>query len=118
VVLIYQSIFLALGQVWANKMRSLLTTLGIIIGVASVTSVIAALTGLKQHILTQMESFAPTGMFIMPRQPDDGHHHRWQELRFHPRDFDGLLEHCPSVSGMCRVCEAFLTVSVGPHSKA
>jgi putative ABC transport system permease protein len=116
-VLIYQSIFLALGQIWANKLRSLLTTLGIIIGVASVTAVIAALTGLKQHVLSQLESFGANRIFIMPRQPDDGHRHRWQELRFNPRDFDGLLEHCPSVSGMSRVCDAYRTVSAGTHTK-
>ncbi|HEX5243082.1 MAG TPA: ABC transporter permease, partial [Tepidisphaeraceae bacterium] len=57
IVLIYQSVFLALGQVWANKVRSILTTIGIIIGVASVTAVIAALTGMKQSVLTQFESF-------------------------------------------------------------
>ena len=33
---LYQSIHLAVAQIWANKMRSVLTMLGIIIGVASV----------------------------------------------------------------------------------
>src|SRR3954471_8642189 len=45
--LTWQSAFLALGQIWANKVRSLLTTIGIVIGVASVTAVVAARTGLK-----------------------------------------------------------------------
>ena len=35
--LLGQSVWLALGQIWVNKTRSVLTTLGIIIGVASVT---------------------------------------------------------------------------------
>ena len=39
-----QTVVLALGQIWANKMRALLTALGIIIGVGSVTAVIASLT--------------------------------------------------------------------------
>jgi len=42
--LFWQSAFLALGQIWANKVRAVLTTIGIVIGVASVTAVIAALT--------------------------------------------------------------------------
>jgi hypothetical protein len=33
--LTWQSAFLALGQIWANKVRALLTTIGIVIGVAS-----------------------------------------------------------------------------------
>ncbi len=52
----YQSVYLALGQNWANKSRSILTTIGIVIGVASVTAVIAALTGLKAKVLTQVET--------------------------------------------------------------
>ena len=31
-LIIYQSAFLALGQIWANKVRSMLTTVGIVIG--------------------------------------------------------------------------------------
>src|ERR1700678_2719488 len=97
-VLVYQSLFLALGQVWANKMRSFLTMLGIIIAVASVTSVIAALTGLNQNVLDRFEKYGANRIFIYPMTPDDGHHHQWAELRFKSREFDGLLEHCPDVS--------------------
>jgi putative ABC transport system permease protein len=55
-----QAIFLALGQIWVNKTRSFLTALGIIIGVASVTAVIAALSGLKTKVLSEFESFGAT----------------------------------------------------------
>ena len=33
---LFQTVFLAIGQIWSNKIRSMLTTLGIIIGVAAV----------------------------------------------------------------------------------
>ena len=56
-LIVYQSAFLALGQIWSNKVRSILTTIGIVIGVASVTGVIAALTGLKTNVLSEFESF-------------------------------------------------------------
>lgn len=98
--LLYQSIYLAIGQIWANKTRSVLTTLGIIIGVASVTAVIAALSGLKAKILTQVESFGTNTIFISPRRPDRGplQHASWWTIRFKPENFEGLLEHCPSVA--------------------
>ena len=54
--LLVRSIFLALAQIWANKIRAMLTTIGIVIGVASVTAVIAALTGLKSNVLRDFES--------------------------------------------------------------
>ncbi len=98
--LLYQSVYLAIGQIWANKTRSMLTTLGIIIGVASVTAVIAALSGLKAKILTQVESLGTNTIFISARRPDRGplQHASWWSIRFQPEQFEGLLEHCPSVA--------------------
>ena len=40
--LLFQTVVLALGQIWANKVRAVLTCLGIIIGVGAVVSVVAA----------------------------------------------------------------------------
>ena len=96
----YQSVYLALGQIWANKTRSILTTIGIVIGVASVTAVIAALTGLKAKVLTQVETLGTNSIFIQPRTPKTGplQHASWWSIRFKPEHFDNLLEHCPSVA--------------------
>jgi len=105
VQLFYQSVYLALGQIWTNKTRSILTTIGIVIGVASVTAVIAALTGLKAKILTQIETFGTNTIFISPRRPDKGplRHASWWTIRFLPEHLDGLLEHCPSVERFSRM---------------
>lgn len=51
-----QAITLAFSQIWANKSRACLTALGIIVGVASTTAVIAALEGLKVKVLAEFES--------------------------------------------------------------
>ncbi|MGD8501796.1 MAG: ABC transporter permease, partial [Phycisphaerales bacterium] len=103
--LFYQSVYLALGQIWTNKTRSILTTIGIIIGVASVTGVIAALTGLKTKILTMVETFGTNTIFIAPGLPEEGRfrHASWWTIRFLPENFDGMLEHCPSVARFSRV---------------
>ncbi len=102
---ILQSVYLALGQIWANKTRSVLTTIGIVIGVASVTAVIAALTGLKAKVLTQVETFGTNTIFISPSRPDQGplRHASWWTIRFLPEHFDNLLEHCPSVAHFSRL---------------
>jgi putative ABC transport system permease protein len=103
--LFYQSIYLAMGQIWANKMRSTLTTIGIVIGVASVTAVIAALSGLKAKILTQVESFGTNTIFIYPTRPDKGSlsNAPWWSIRLKSEQFDDLLEHCPSVDCFSRI---------------
>jgi len=116
--LLYQSAHLALSQIWANKTRSLLTTVGIVIGVASVTAVIAALTGLKATILSQVETFGTNTIIIQPQRPDTGplSHLPWWIIRFSAEDFDGMLEHCPSVERYTRISGNRQTVRYGERS--
>src|SRR5512139_1616285 len=94
--LFYQSVYLSLGQIWANKVRSILTTLGIIIGVASVTAVIAALSGLKAKIMSDIETFGTNRIFIWPDRPDTGKYKNvsWEVIRFKPEQIEGLLDNC------------------------
>jgi putative ABC transport system permease protein len=105
--LIYQSASLALVQIWANKMRSVLTTLGIIIGVASVTAVISALTGLKAKVITDLESFGSNNIYVFPRRPDKGpmRYASWSLLRFKPRDFEDMVSNCPDVETFTRLTD-------------
>jgi putative ABC transport system permease protein len=106
--LLYQSVYLAITQIWANKTRSVLTTIGIVIGVASVIAVIAALTGLKAKILSQVETFGSNTIIIEPRLPDTGlkRNLSWWDVRFKSEEFDGLLEHCPSIKRFTRISNA------------
>ncbi|MHC4132326.1 MAG: ABC transporter permease [Planctomycetota bacterium] len=98
--LLYQSAYLALSQIWANKTRSILTTIGIVIGVASVTAVIAALTGMKTKILDNVETFGTNTIMIQPWLSNEEQFSNipWWTLRFTPEQLDGMLEHCPSVA--------------------
>ena len=109
------SFLLAVGQIWANKTRSVLATLGIVIGIASVTAVIAALTGLKASVLSDFESFGTNKMFIFPEQPSEGpkEHADWNEIRFSPSHFVGMLEHTPSVESFTRMAESGTSITYG-----
>ena len=97
-----QAILLALGQIWVNKTRSFLTALGIIIGVASVTSVIAALSGLKTKVLTEFESFGASKMFIFPDRPDNAPRNKypWDKIRLKPHELELIRDNCPSVADL------------------
>jgi putative ABC transport system permease protein len=115
--LTWQSAFLALGQIWANKVRALLTTIGIVIGVASVTAVISALSGLKQNVLNEFESFGTNKIFIMPDWSRARVARRWVDLSIRPRELEGLLEHCPSVKAYTRIITQSDTVHYGTKSE-
>lgn len=118
IALILQSIRLALSQIWANKMRSTLTTIGIVIGVASVTAVIAALTGLKAKVLKDFETIGTNKIFIVPHWPREGRfrHFNWRHIRFIPRQFEDLLERCPSIENYTLMTERSQTVYHGVQS--
>ena len=54
-----QSFKLAIKSIWSNKMRSFLTMLGIIIGVASVIILVSLVNG---YMSTVVENFASMGV--------------------------------------------------------
>jgi len=116
--LLVQNVLLAIGQIWANKTRSVLTTTGIVIGVASVTAVIAALTGLRSNILSEFEALGTNKIFIVPQWPEHGRQRRasWRIIRFTPELFEGMLEHCPSVDSLTRVAGYGGSVRSGEHA--
>ena len=57
---------LALSALRANKTRSFLTMLGIIIGVSSVILLLAIGTGLRNYITDQLADLGSDALFIMP----------------------------------------------------
>ena len=66
--MIWDNLLIALQAIRANKMRSLLTMLGIIIGVAAVIAVVSIVQGLNHVIATQFEGVGVTYIMVFPRQ--------------------------------------------------
>ncbi|MCH7571529.1 MAG: ABC transporter permease [Planctomycetes bacterium] len=94
-----KTILLALEQIWMNKTRSFLTSLGIIIGVASVCAVIAALTGLKTTVLNEFESFGANKMFILHDRPTGEPRSKYPFTKICMKipELHAIAEHCPSI---------------------
>ncbi|WP_013324548.1 ABC transporter permease [Gloeothece verrucosa] len=63
---ILESLKIATSTLLANKMRTGLTMLGIIIGNASVVAMIGLGQGTKQLAVKQIESLGPTTLFVVP----------------------------------------------------
>jgi putative ABC transport system permease protein len=55
---------LAIDQLRANKFRSALTILGIVVGVATVMAMSAVITGIKTSITSSMEAAGPKNFFV------------------------------------------------------
>src|SRR5687768_5917806 len=112
-----QAILLALSQIWVNKTRSFLTALGIIIGVASVTSVIAALSGLKTKGLGEFEKIGASKMLIFPDRPDNAPRNKypWELVRLKPHELVLIRDNCPSIESMTPSTNFGANIQYGPE---
>ena len=63
-VSIGQNVGMALDAVWTHRFRSMLTILGIVIGITTVVTVASLLTGLRQGIVTFFDQLGPDNVFV------------------------------------------------------
>lgn len=57
---------LALRALWRNKTRAMLTTLGVVIGVASVIAMVAIGAGAQKRVAEQLESMGTNNLVVRP----------------------------------------------------
>ncbi len=65
----WQNILTAFVQIWANKARSVLTTLGIIIAVTSTITVVSFVQGFGDYVTNMLRGFGTNIMFVVPWVP-------------------------------------------------
>lgn len=67
-MILWENILLALNGLWANKMRALLTMLGIIIGIASVIAIMTVGDSLTLSISDQMQSMGANNIQVILKE--------------------------------------------------
>jgi putative ABC transport system permease protein len=67
-----ENMHLAVGAVWTHRFRSLLTILGIVIGITTVVTVASLLTGLRQGVVTFFQQLGPDNIFLFKSSGDPG----------------------------------------------
>src|SRR6201982_2428369 len=65
-----QNMRMAIAQVGAHRFRSLLTVLGIVIGITTVVTVASLLTGLRAGVVTFFEELGPDNVFVYKTSGD------------------------------------------------
>jgi putative ABC transport system permease protein len=93
-----EAIRIALQSLRANKLRSLLTVLGILIGVSSVIAVVAITEGLDRYMSDKVLELG-TKAFRLQRMPDIiTSHEQWMEMmkrkRLNMDDYDAVKKAC------------------------
>ena len=99
---ITQGISVGLSALRRNKLRSVLTTLGIIIGIAAVVAVVSVGGGAKHLILIELERVGGAGMIVCfrkqhIRRPDGSYIRNKHPEYIEYKDLNFILETCPSI---------------------
>jgi len=112
--LLWQTVFLALGQIWANKLRALLTALGIIIGVVGVTGIAAALNGMQGYVLTQFEDIGAKKMWLWGQVPESKRSvMNWSDAKLTVYEANLILDHADAIETLTPTCRASWDVANG-----
>lgn len=113
---ITQGVSVGLAALKRNKLRSVLTTLGIIIGIAAVVAVVSVGGGAEYLVLAELERTGGAGLIVCFRKGKI----RTEEGKYvenkHPEyieyeDLDVILENCPSLKGATAMSRWSQTVS-------
>jgi putative ABC transport system permease protein len=68
-MLIISNMRTALEQLWANKLRSVLTVLGIIIAVSSTITVVSVVQGFTRYVADFLQGLGTNAMWVWPERP-------------------------------------------------
>ena len=116
--LFFQTIPLALGQVWANKVRALLTALGIIIGTSAVIAVVGGLTGMKDFVLGEFETFGARKRWVWGQVPDSKETVlSWNDVKMTAYEAHLILDNAPSIASLSPICGTSETIAFGKKSR-
>ncbi len=105
----------ALGALRRNKMRSALTALGVIIGVAAVIVVVAIGQGSKTMIQKQIASMGANNVLVLPGAAASGgvSFGVGSVMTLTPDDSDEIARQCPAVSDTAPIVRARAQVLYG-----
>ncbi|HKQ93921.1 MAG TPA: ABC transporter permease [Blastocatellia bacterium] len=102
-----ETIAMALGMVRANKLRSFLTVLGIVIGVTVVIAVASILTGLRGRIVSMVEEYGTNNIyaFHLSTGPTIGGRDRSEYMRkpLNPEDAEAIRQQASAVEDVASV---------------
>ncbi len=95
----------ALEQLWTNKMRSILTLLGMVIAVSSTITVISVVQGFSNYVAVFLQGMGTNAMWVWPERPGGEPGRTLGRVEMSVRD----------VEEVGRLCSAVKAVSLNIH---
>jgi len=105
---------MAMENIWANRMRSALTVLGIIIGVMSVIMVVSIGQGGKARILREMEGIGTNIFGVYIGSTDDD----YEKYRITLEDCRAIEESVESIEALSPLVYGYAVVEASPRKES
>ena len=116
--LLAQTVLLALGEIWANKVRAFLAILLIAVGAGALVLVTGGFEGFKRNILKEFSSVGANKVWVFPRRPPEARDRfSWRKIRMNVAEADGMLANCPSLERLTPILEFTADVQFGDRRK-
>ncbi len=109
----WQNVLTALVQIWANKARSLLTTLGIIIAVTSTISVVSFVKGFGNYVTDWLRGLGTNMVFVIPHHPSGAHGRMLGRVTMDIEDVRAVTAQCDKVRRITPILFDRATVEYG-----
>src|SRR5271163_3145154 len=95
-----EALRIAGASLWAHKLRSVLTLLGVVIGVMSVIAVVSVVNGLNRYVAEKVFNLG-ADVFLVSRGPIiitniDEYETTQKRRKFHMDDYEALRDACRS----------------------
>jgi len=99
-----EAVRIAAASLWAHKMRSVLTLIGVVIGVTSVIAVVSIVNGLNTYVATKIFNLG-ADVFLIDRGPAiitniDQYEETQKRRKFTLDDYEAVKELCHSCTGV------------------
>ena len=97
---------IALQSLWANKLRSVLTLLGVVIGVSSVIAVITLTNGVNKYVATKVYGYGADVFTLSKQSPVIFSYEQWQKFQKRKNikieDYYAIQQDCKSCANRRR----------------
>jgi putative ABC transport system permease protein len=107
----------AVSSILLNKSRTILTLLGIVIGIAAVITVVAAGDGGKVVIMDVFKGFSPTTLQILPNYRDLQQNSLFKITLITDKDMEDFVKNIPEIQSVTPIKQSRTLVRVGDVEK-
>lgn len=115
-----EAVKIALQSLWANKLRSILTLIGVVIGVASVIAVITLTNGVNKYVATKVYSYGADVFTLSKQAPVIFSYEEYEKFQkrkdIHLEDYQAIRDECKSCVGVGALQSTTGKVVYGSHS--